>query len=1218
MEERDGDIERDHLMLDETEQEGANYKSTGVGTVQGRTAIVQEIIVLLGSGDQRAQRSAYVKTVRSHGGARRTTSEYPTHILQDGIVTAGYTPASVQQTNPPDKHRETAARVKRCLLLAEREEEDKEGDERQLQLALVASQGTDAPEQVTKKLGRGWAWFATPTHGRSGRHPGSRNKEIGWVDVETVSRYAVHLTITLMSGQTWIWTMVYASTHIEAQQELWEELMHMATINTPWAIIGDFNAFLSPQEKRCSGEVTMGPKCKAFAKFVDDVGLCDLGYEGIPYTWCNNQKGDRRMWIRLDRALGNTEWVSEHPVCKVQHLDRGASDHAPILLSVPLATTKEPAEVSQISTSIYQSLWGDVEDQGDGSNEWPTLPSISAEEAIALERPVTPEEIKEAVWSLPRGKAPGPDGMLVEVYIKYWDTISGSLCQAVGHFFTCAAMPRSWGETFITLIPKKEHPTRVADYRPIALCNVMYKVIAKVMVSRLKLVLPNLIGPEQAAFVADRCIGDNTLATQEVAHSMAVDKGEKPIMMIKMDMETAYDRVSWQAVVGSLQRMGFPPQWCNWVQACIASPRFALLINGSPTNWITPHSGLRQGDPLSPYLFIIVTQVLTRIINEKVDQGLMRDDLLLMTEASTDSAQSILECLNRYEKITNQRVNYSKSELYLPTRIGAEEGKQLSVKLRLKVTAMPFKYLGVLISGRRVKVKEHQVTTAKQQGGLGVRRLRDARTAHLGKLVFKMLNREQAPWIRIMQAKYGSLHPWEPKKIQNASWVWRALTQIAKQLRMGCRVLIGNGRSTRAAYDLWVQEVPWSRQPRELASALMDENLRVVDITNNLCWTTARLCREAGSDMAYEISTFPMGTATSEDRWIWWPHPRGTPSVKAIYHSLQSQSEHQWEGWRILWRLPVAPRIGIFCWKLLWGRLPTRAYLQYIHIGSEEGCAMCGQFRETVDHLMFTCRYNREVWEILQTREGVEIARIDQEWIMREWSSNKEEDRQIKGMLACTLWSLWKSRNEVVFGEKKTSEIVVVRRAVALAEEYRHKNKEKKQKEVSSRKRWEPPQPGWIKVNTDGALRAGACQGGATAVFHDATGELVQAVWEPCPGSSALQTELWAIRLGLKAAERDCRLEIETDCLEAIRCMQRIEHCPWRVRNLVQECVELANECLDVRFTHVGREANKVADWAAAKASVASGSSSFERLSHAPPKLCKLIAVDTDYVSTAN
>ncbi|XP_072981907.1 secreted RxLR effector protein 78-like [Typha latifolia] len=136
---------------------------------------------------------------------------------------------------------------------------------------------------------------------------------------------------------------------------------------------------------------------------------------------------------------------------------------------------------------------------------------------------------------------------------------------------------------------------------------------------------------------------------------MVNDKGGNPIMMIKMDMEKAYDRVSWQAVIGVLQRMGFPPRWCNWVQACIASPRFALLINGCPTKWIMPRSGLRQGDPLFPYLFIIVTQVLSRIINEKVDQGLLSgyrvkdvhlshllyaDDLLLMAEASATNAKA--------------------------------------------------------------------------------------------------------------------------------------------------------------------------------------------------------------------------------------------------------------------------------------------------------------------------------------------------------------------------------------------------------------------------------------------------------------------------------------------------------------------------------------------------------------------------------------------------
>ncbi|XP_073009092.1 uncharacterized protein [Typha latifolia] len=389
----------------------------------------------------------------------------------------------------------------------------------------------------------------------------------------------------------------------------------------------------------------------------------------------------------------------------------------------------------------------------------------------------------------------------------------------------------------------------------------------------------------------------------------------------------------------------------------------------------------------------------------------------------------------------------------------------------------------------------------------------------------------------------------------------------------------------------------------------MEENLRVVDITKGRQWTTARLTREAGVELAYKIATFPMGAATSEDRWIWWPHPRGTPTVKAIYYSLLPQSDHHWEGWRNLWRLPVAPRIRVFCWKLLWGRLPTSAYLHYIHVGAEERCAMCGLFPEMIDHLMFTCRYSREVWEILRSSEEVETALINQDWITREWCTTKENDRRIKGKIACTLWALWKCRNEVVFGGKRMAELAVVRSAVAMAEEYGLKTKEKTVK-TRRRKRWEPPDPGWTKANTDGSFKPDAYQGGAATILRNAEGELVQAAWEPCPGNSALQTELWAIRMALQMASKESNLVIKTDCSEAIRCMQQVDHCPWRVRNLAQECAEIAKEFVEVRLAHVGREANAVADWAAAKARVASGYCYAERLSQVPSELCNLLTVD--------
>ncbi|XP_072970034.1 uncharacterized protein [Typha angustifolia] len=250
---------------------------------------------------------------------------------------------------------------------------------------------------------------------------------------------------------------------------------------------------------------------------------------------------------------------------------------------------------------------------------------------------------------------------------------------------------------------------------------------------------------------------------------------------------------------------------------------------------------------------------------------------------------------------------------------------------------------------------------------------------------------------------------------------------------MGCRVLVGYGRNTRAAYDPWTHEVPWSRQPREIAESLLVDNLMVADIIGNHHWTTERLYREVGSNMAYEISTFPMGVATIEDRWIWWPHPRGIPSVKAIYTSMQPKREHQWEG------------------------LPMKAYLQYIHVGNDNRCVMCRLFRETAVHLLFACRYSLEVWQLLSDSEGIESALMDQDWIVRGWDMNKEEDLKIKGLIACTLWSIWRQRNAAAFGEKKMPEQVVVRRAVALAKEHSQTRKEGQLKRKRSSKRWEPP-----------------------------------------------------------------------------------------------------------------------------------------------------------------
>ncbi|XP_073010965.1 uncharacterized protein [Typha latifolia] len=254
-----------------------------------------------------------------------------------------------------------------------------------------------------------------------------------------------------------MWTAVYASNNIQAQGELWEELSTLRGINVPWIIGGDFNAYTSVHEKK-SGVVELGPKCKAFKAFVENIGLCDLGYMGLPFTWCNNQAGANRIWVHLNRMLANSHWVGDHPHCTVFHLDSSASDHAPLLLMVQITPEKvarpfrfemywleyescgrvveriwrqvgrtnpmhdfmhkvqEPEGVGRLFLDFYKNLWGSEAYATPPRDEWPKLPKLSLEDAQQLDVPVSCEEIKAALWSLPRGKAPGQDGLQVEVY----------------------------------------------------------------------------------------------------------------------------------------------------------------------------------------------------------------------------------------------------------------------------------------------------------------------------------------------------------------------------------------------------------------------------------------------------------------------------------------------------------------------------------------------------------------------------------------------------------------------------------------------------------------------------------------------------------------------------------------------------------------------------------------------------------------------------------
>ena len=166
-----------------------------------------------------------------------------------------------------------------------------------------------------------------------------------------------------------------------------------------------------------------------------------------------------------------------------------------------------------------------------------------------------------------------------------------------------------------------DHPTSIKIFRPISLCTVAYKTVTKIIATRLQELLPELIVPHQTSFVPGRHIVDNIIIAQEVVHSMRRKIGKRGLMAIKVDLEKAYDRLNWSFIFETLQLTGLPIQLSRLIIECVNSASMNILWNGEVTEEFFSGRGIRQGDPLSPYIFVLCIERLSHGISQAVGDG---------------------------------------------------------------------------------------------------------------------------------------------------------------------------------------------------------------------------------------------------------------------------------------------------------------------------------------------------------------------------------------------------------------------------------------------------------------------------------------------------------------------------------------------------------------------------------------------------------------------
>ncbi|GLJ29203.1 hypothetical protein SUGI_0575970 [Cryptomeria japonica] len=356
---------------------------------------------------------------------------------------------------------------------------------------------------------------------------------------------------------------------------------------------------------------------------------------------------------------------------------------------------------------------------------------ISEEDNRMLLEPFSEEEIKKAVFRLHPDKAPGPDGMTTRFYQNCWEFIKTDLMEVLEHVRKNGKFVKEINNTVLVVIPKKTNPTSFEEYRPIALCNSIYKIITKRLANRLKVVLPKLISIKQNGFTPGREIIDSIILTTETLHSIIQDK--KNAMMIKLDISKAYDKVRWEFLIEVIQKMGFSQKWIEIIKVCISTPHYSVAINGSLFSFFESLNGLRQGDPISPFLFVIMAEALSRYIaklrENKVWNGIevhaniqaithsqFADDTTLFGETSVTEAEIIKLVLNNYAMVSRQHINRKKMEVFFFNTKKEIQAKIAKI-LRCTIGTLPVKYLGVPLIGGKAKkdVWEEMITKCRQK-----------------------------------------------------------------------------------------------------------------------------------------------------------------------------------------------------------------------------------------------------------------------------------------------------------------------------------------------------------------------------------------------------------------------------------------------------------------------------------------------------------------------